>query len=35
VIRVMGEHPDGDVLRRVLEPVVKAIEDEQGGSRAS
>ena len=35
VIRVMGEHPEGETLKAVLEPVIKTIEEEQGGSRAS
>lgn len=34
VIRVLGEHPDAAVLQAALEPVVQAIEAEQGGRRA-
>ncbi|WP_461364265.1 phosphoglucosamine mutase [Candidatus Darwinibacter acetoxidans] len=35
LIRILGEHPDADTLQKVLEPVVRTIEQEQGGSRAS
>ncbi len=34
VIRILGEHPDAQLLQAALEPVVQAIEAEQGGRRA-
>ncbi|NMB02326.1 MAG: phosphoglucosamine mutase [Firmicutes bacterium] len=35
MIRVLGEHPDSTLLQSVLQPVVRVIEEEQGGICAS